>query len=189
VHIYLIRHPQPADTQHLCYGRKDVFVGGQARATAEALVRARISAPLAAGAAIFSSPLSRCRMLAGPLASPGLPTIADDLTEIDFGLWEGRPWDAVPRGELDAWAADVWKYRPGGGESADMGASRWRRWSASVRDLSASSVVAVTHAGFIRVALACEGLLSAAEVAANAIGFGSVHCLELKDSEVQACAR
>ncbi len=187
--IYLVRHPEPTDAGQRCYGREDVSVGREARTSAETSIRAQIAAPVMASAAIFSSPLSRCRLLAERLASPRPPQIADDLTEIDFGLWEGKAWDAVPRNELDAWAADVWGYRPGGGESAHGVAERWRHFSARVRARGDSTVVAVTHAGFIRVALACEGRLNAEEFAAKPIAFGSVHCLELNETQVRACVR
>ena len=74
-----------------------------------------------------------------------------------FGAWEGVPWTSVPRVELDAWATDVWTYRAGGGESAAMVAARWRRWAARVAARIAerdAPVIAVTHAGLIRIALA-----------------------------------
>jgi broad specificity phosphatase PhoE len=45
------------------------------------------------------------------------------------------------------------------------------------------SVVAVTHAGVIRVALACAGLLSSATFAQAAIGFGSVHRVDVETRE------
>jgi alpha-ribazole phosphatase len=106
---------------------------------------------------------------------------------MDFGVWQGKPWSAVPRSELDAWAADVWGYRPGGGEGAQRVAQRWRRWSTRIQARDAAIVAAVTHAGFIRVALACEGHVSVDEFAHASIGFGSVHCLELRDIAGRAC--
>ena len=46
-----------------------------------------------------------------------MPKIDDRLAEMNFGDWEGRPWDSIPRLEIDAWAADVAGYAPPGGES------------------------------------------------------------------------
>jgi alpha-ribazole phosphatase len=101
---------------------------------------------------------------------------------MSFGGWEGRRWDSVPREELDAWAGDLWRYRPGGGESAALVARRGERWSNRIRaaagTATGAATVAVTHAGFIRVALACAGLSSAHEFASGSIGFGSVHRIE-----------
>ena len=93
-----------------------------------------------------------------------------------FGAWEGVPWTSVPRVELDAWATDVWTYRPGGGESAAMVAARWRRWATRVAARIAerdAPVIAVTHAGLIRVALAGASRLGS-ELSLD-VPFASVH--------------
>jgi alpha-ribazole phosphatase len=185
--IYLIRHPEPVDCRGLCYGRKDVEVAPASVAAAVMSIRAQIPEQVLAAAAVVSSPLLRCRRLARELAAPREPDIAEDLVEMDFGTWEGRSWDTVPRAELDAWAGDVWGYRPGGGESAVMVAERWRRWSGRARR-TASPVVAITHGGFIRVALACTGQSSAEEFARGSVAFGSVYRIDLGERLVSARA-
>jgi alpha-ribazole phosphatase len=89
----------------------------------------------------------------------------------------------VPRAELDAWADDLWSYRPGGGESADMVAARWRRWS-QARLEDGADVIAVTHAGLIRVARACLGQAGLEDLATSRIPFGTVHRLDLSPAEL-----
>src|SRR5882672_931249 len=178
--LYLIRHPRPSNAAGLCYGRNDVPVDAESVARTALAVRGRIPETVLRQAGIFSSPSQRCILLARELAAPREPTLADDLQEMSFGAWEGRSWEAVPRDQLDAWAADVWDYRPGGAESAAMVAERWRRWSTHMRQTMKSNVVAVTHAGVIRVALACAGLLDAATFSQSAIGFGSVHRVDVE---------
>ena len=71
---------------------------------------------------------------------------------MDFGAWEGRPWDAIARAELDAWAADFMDARPHGGESVAMLAARTAAAIAAGRAAGGRTVV-VTHAGPIRAAL------------------------------------
>jgi alpha-ribazole phosphatase len=186
--FYLIRHPEPRDAHGRCYGREDIFVAAESFASAAASIRAQIPARVLADAEIFSSPVSRCLTLARHLAAPRSPEIADDLIEMDFGLWEGKSWDTVPREQVDAWAADVWGYRPGDGECAGMVAQRWRRWGAALPASGGPGAVALTHGGLIRVALACEGRLGADEFVGTSIGFGSVHAIELEDAEVRSCA-
>jgi alpha-ribazole phosphatase len=180
VELYLIRHPRPSNAAGLCYGRKDVPVDTESVARAAMTVRERIPEPVLRSAGIFSSPSQRCVLLARELAAPREPTMVDELQEMSFGEWEGRDWEAVPRDQLDAWAADVWGYRPGGAESAAMVAERWRRWSRLIRRTMNVSVVAVTHAGVIRVALACAGLLNTTTFSTSAIGFGSVHRIDVE---------
>jgi alpha-ribazole phosphatase len=173
--LYLIRHPQPSGVRGLCYGRRDVGIEPESLAAAVSSVRRLGGAML--GARIFSSPASRCLLLARELAAPREPTLDDALREMDFGAWEGLDWDAVPRDELDAWAADVWNYSPGGAESAAMVAQRWQRWRRGWARESGDAVV-VTHAGVIRVALLCSGQLSPSAFSRAVIDYGSVHRIE-----------
>ena len=179
MHCYLVRHPQPADATGLCYGRQEVPVDVQSVVEAAAAVRGRIPEKVLEGARIFSSPASRCLILARYLAAPREPKVAEDLAEMDFGSWEGRAWDQVPRDQLDAWAKDVWHYRPGGVESAAMVAARWQRWVKRVGSSGDDAVVAVTHAGVIRVALALAGTPRSAALLQVPIAFGSVHTVEV----------
>jgi alpha-ribazole phosphatase len=187
--VYLIRHPQPIEAQGLCYGREDLPVERSTMAAAAAAVRGRIPAAVLCSATVFSSPMSRCLELAHELADRREPIVCDDLVELNFGAWEGKPWEAVPRDELDAWAADVWEYRPGGGESAAMAAGRWRRWSQALQHRAAEGVLAVTLAGLIRVALACAGELSGPSFASFPVPFGSIHRIVLEERAAAAARR
>jgi alpha-ribazole phosphatase len=199
--IYLIRHPRPRDAAGRCYGRTDVEVDVAAVERAAASIRARIPPRVFERARIHSSPASRCLSLARALAAPRaqavarviarvnapvvVPVVAAELAEMNFGRWEGLAWDAVPREELDAWAQDPWGYAPGGGESAADLEARLRSWLADVEPparAQAEPVVAVTHAGIIRVALALAGRKHRLEAARTAIEFGSVHEFEFSRS-------
>ena len=171
--FYLIRHLEPRGARGICYGRRDLPCDERTLTSGAAALRARLPEELLRDSPIFTSPLLRCRALAQALAAPRTPSIADELIELDFGSWEGIRWDALPRDEMDAWAHDVWRYRPGGGESAAMVEERWRRWCARVAPLGVESVIAVTHAGVIRAALAASGALPRDEAASASIAFGS----------------
>jgi alpha-ribazole phosphatase len=178
--IYLVRHPRPSQSAGLCYGRTDMPVDPDALAAAVASVRSRIPAYVQRRAAIFTSPAPRCLGLARELTAPREPGVVEELHEMHFGAWEGVPWASVPRVELDAWATDVWTYRPGGGESAAMVAARWRRWAARVAARIAerdTPVIAVTHAGLIRIALAGASRLGP-ELSLD-VPFASVHRVDI----------
>jgi alpha-ribazole phosphatase len=177
--IYLVRHPPPIDVEGLCYGRLDVAVDEREVAKTAAAVLTAIPAASLAHARIHCSPSSRCVSLARRIAAPREPTPAEDLMEMNFGDWQGVRWDAVARAELDAWAKDIWEYRPGGGESSRMVAARWERWLCQLREARGAIVVAVTHAGVIRVALAHSSAGGAAAALGAHIPFGSVHRLDL----------
>ena len=121
--------------------------------------------------------------LAWHIARPREPTAAVDLIEMSFGQRQGIRWDAIAPLEIDAWAKDLWGYRPGGGESAEMVATRWDRWLHQVRGSDGGDVVAVTHAGVIRVALAHGGQGDGVSALDAHIPFGSVHRLDLGASQ------
>lgn len=141
--LHLIRHPKPIVTHGICYGQLDL-----AAENAEA-VAAGLLAELPAGLPVWSSPLRRCLALASRLHPT--PQVDARLAEMNFGLWEGRPWDDIPRAELDAWAADVAGYAPPGGESPLALQGRALDF---VRSLDVDEAVIVTHAGVIRTLLA-----------------------------------
>jgi alpha-ribazole phosphatase len=177
--IYLVRHPQPSNIDGLCYGRLDVAVDPQAFIDAADSVFTHLPRQTLASAHVYSSPSSRCLALARHLAAPREPTPAEDLVEINFGHWEGAAWDDIPRDQMDAWTADVWGYQPGGGESASMVENRWLRWLDHARRMRIDTIVAVTHAGVIRVALAGATRPRSSSALQAQIPFGSVHCLNL----------
>lgn len=164
--LILLRHGRPAGADARCYGRTDLAPGPDLLREARS-----IAARLAAVDRIVSSPLRRCRRLAALLGARfRVPVRLDPLwREIDFGAWEGLRWDAVPRAELDAWAADFLHARPHGGESVAMLLARVRV-ALSRAGRTRGRVLAVTHAGPIRAALFATGARPAAWQ--RAIGFG-----------------
>ena len=156
--LLLVRHAEVAsDARGRCYGRLDVPLSEagheQARALAERLSGADV-------AAVVSSPQVRARDTAAAIAGPhGLPvTTVDELCELDFGVLEGLRYDEIAA----TWPAlyERWMTRPAtvefpGGEClADLRA----RATAAVAGLRDSydrlTVVAVTHAGVVRVVVA-----------------------------------
>lgn len=170
--IYLIRHPRPEVGPGICYGRSDLTVSSQEQAQVLAALLPQLQAlPLATP--IFSSPLTRCATLARQLsvARGGVaPQFDARLAEMDFGDWEMRAWDAIARDEIDAWAADLTGYCPGGGESVLQMAVRVRAFHADLARLPLECVIVVCHAGSIRLSLACRPGRSIDDIAAVAAG-------------------
>lgn len=146
--LILVRHTTPRVAPGTCYGRADLPLADSFEAEAQ-----QVEAALARHAPpgpILSSPLSRCLRLAERLG----PFVAHPaFAEMDFGRWEGQPWDVIPRAELDAWAADFMGARPHGGESV---AQLRDRVAAGLAGLEPGSVI-ITHAGVIRAVAALRG--------------------------------
>ena len=148
--LVLIRHPAVAIDAGICYGRTDVPLLADAADSAR-LLNERLRAlkvPVVDGV-WYTSPLSRCRLLAEAFG----PIHADArLQELDFGTWEGRRWDGLDRAMLDAWALDLEHAREHGGESVAQFAERVAGWADSVCTANTHGPVhVVTHAGVMRV--------------------------------------
>jgi alpha-ribazole phosphatase len=183
VELVLIRHPAPAVAPGLCYGSSDLPADPSALTECHAAIVSKLPALLPPGrlhsTPIYTSPLQRCTALADLIATPsGGAAIADArLAELHFGAWELRPWSDIPREEVDAWAADLLNYRPGGGESVLDAATRVQAFLQALRE----PAIIVCHAGTIRLiqALATgaplqDAALNAAS-AAHALAYGSIH--------------
>jgi alpha-ribazole phosphatase len=153
--LWLVRHAQPLVEAGMCYGQLDLAADPAATLScATGLANA-----LPDGIQITCSTLQRCEQLAQVLIGlrPDLAHKSDDrLQEMNFGQWEGQPWAAIPRYELDHWT-DHFASCPAGqsGESVSMFMQR----VASAFDAITPGVPTlwITHAGVIRAA----GLIAA----------------------------
>ena len=169
--IYLVRHPEPNVAAGICYGQTDLEL---ARGIATSVAGLRGLLP--ADAALYSSPLRRCRDLANALYL--MPVFDERLQEIHFGEWEMQPWDDIDRTALDAWASAPLDHAPPGGESV---AALYERVAEVIRERSPAhpdSLVLITHAGVMKV---CCGLLlelPQEEWLALRFDYGSVSLIE-----------
>ncbi len=166
--VFLIRHPRPLIGAGICYGRLDVDCENPLP------VATRLRARLPEGTPVVSSPLRRARRLAEAL-DPGA-RIDERLSEIDFGAWEGQPWNDIERDALDAWAADVLDFTPPGGESVAHLRGRALAFAASLRG---PHVALVTHAGILRALLGHWRQLPLAEWTQLKFDFGSLTEVEI----------
>lgn len=139
--LWLVRHPQVAVPPGVCYGRTDV-----ALAAPPDMMAATLRACLPESFGLLSSPLRRCAELARMLHPT--PRFDARLQEIDFGDWEMQRYDDLPRADIDRWAADMWGFRPPGGESAgDMAQRVGAVWAEHGHDVQ----VVVAHGGPLKV--------------------------------------
>jgi alpha-ribazole phosphatase len=177
--IALIRHTPPLIEAGICYGRLDVAAdqlerdprrwdhrNGQSRdqtkswsgirepgRTEIALAAERVAIPKLPGATrVWSSPARRCRVLADAIAlARAVPLTVDfRLRELDFGEWEGRSWDAIPRADLDRWAACPLTFAPPRGESGAELIARISDFHAELRRDQQDCVV-VSHGGPLKL--------------------------------------
>jgi alpha-ribazole phosphatase len=145
--LFLVRHPRPAIDAGLCYGASDVPALDDDLAHTCARLR---EAGLPGYLPVYASPLRRCADLARALQPQRLQLDAR-LAEMDFGRWELQPWDTIPRAEVDAWAADLLHYRPGGAENVLDVAHRVAACLDDLRRSADAQALLVCHAGAIRL--------------------------------------
>lgn len=149
--LYLVRHTAPDINEGICYGQSDIDVMNSFAHELAALKR-KIDG--IQPTMIYSSPLQRCAKLAGALQLGSV--IHDDrLKELNFGDWELKTWDDIPRPVFDAWANDYANLSPPNGETFSQ---LHVRATAFLRDCkrhtAGDSVMVVTHGGVIRALLA-----------------------------------
>jgi len=144
VELILVRHPQPDVEPGVCYGSSNIPAAATALSEGHALLAAELAPALASGFRLYSSPLRRCTALASLL---GDFTPDARLAEMNFGAWELRPWSGIPHEEVDAWAADLLDFRPGGGETVREVACRVQSFLDELRH----DAVVVCHAGTMRL--------------------------------------
>ena len=98
--IYLIRHTTPLIEKGICYGFSDIPVANTFLLEAEKV----LSQIPTRFDKVYSSPLQRCKQLA--------QVISDDITfdnrlkELNFGSWELKKWDEIPKNEIQPWYDD-----------------------------------------------------------------------------------
>ncbi len=169
--LYLIRHTTPRIETGICYGQLDIDVADSFEKEAQGVLHWLPPVEL-----ILSSPLLRAQRLAERLARERHCELHTDsrLMEKDFGEWEGKPWDDIPRSEVDAWSADILGYVPAGGESARQLMQRVQNFLHDVARLPQQNIAVVAHGGSIRTLLALIGGVSLENTLEWKIEYGAV---------------
>ncbi|MES2883428.1 MAG: alpha-ribazole phosphatase family protein [Pseudomonadota bacterium] len=170
--LVLVRHLPVALEKGICYGRSDVLLSAASQAQVPAFTRQLIKQHGPFGS-VFTSPRQRCRWLADAISAQS--AVEPALAEMDFGSWEGRRWAEIPTEDLDDWASQLLQYRPGGGESLRAMADRVQPWverAAADAARTGQTVLAVTHGGPIRVAIALAKSMPLEKSMDIPVGFG-----------------
>lgn len=150
--LILVRHAVTAETGKKLSGRTaGIPLSGRGVAAAERLAENLADLPVAA---VYSSPIQRCRETAAILAAPHelRPRSRKGLIEVEYGTWSGRGLKSLYR--LRAWRAlmtDPTQFRFPNGETLD---EVRRRSVRSIAQLAArhqkETILAVSHGDVIR---------------------------------------
>ncbi|GBF51755.1 histidine phosphatase superfamily [Leptospira ryugenii] len=156
--IILVRHPETVAPKGMCYGHLDLDIKDPVEKAKETVLEQLVSAP----DLIVSSPLLRAKKLANSLAEHfSLPVFQEDrrLMEMNFGEWEGKLWDELPKEETEKWMNDFVNLNAPNGESFVELQSRvlhfaeewWLAEQNKLQELGAKRLLIVSHSAPIRV--------------------------------------
>lgn len=165
--LYIWRHPKPILAKGKCIGQTDIVVDKRKLKRLankiERFVRLHQLPKV-----IWVSPLQRSLGVGQILAQRGFQyKIASELAEINFGVWDGRPWEKIAKTEIDDWCRDFAHFAPNDGESLHQLFERADSWLRdrvvesefeSKNDFEGNSesnsqpILVIGHAGWINAA-------------------------------------
>lgn len=149
--ITLVRHTSLQVEPGICYGQSDIDVGASFWDEANQLKTKLADTQFDV---VYTSPLQRCAKLAVAL-NVGEPIEDARLMELNFGDWETRAWDDIPRDIFDTWAHDYANLAPPMGETFGQLQQRALSFLEAQKLKNAGKhMLIVTHGGLIRALLA-----------------------------------
>ena len=172
--VWLVRHAQTSRVG-VCYGQSEVSVqlGAQdaARSIASQWERAGQGGP----PELWTSPWLRTRSVGMELARRWRVSCRVDarISELCFGVWEGREYDEIARNDPDRWQHWTQNYQhaaPPEGETVAQLRARVAEWL-DERTVGTGDVLAITHAGVMRTARAVIEQLPYTAVVATAVPY------------------
>jgi len=148
MNIYLIRHSAVYNPNKLCYGQSEIPLEENFTVDFD-WIKDALQAQFTADTLFISSPFRRCTKLADYL-SDGNYEINNQITEINFGSWEMKPWTEISEQEINPWMEDFVNYRIPKGENFIDLFERVISFYEEIIKKEVKNIVLVTHAGVIR---------------------------------------
>lgn len=195
--LYLIRHPETIAPKGTCYGRTDFPLKYPVEDTADST----FSYLPPNFDHFLSSPAPRAKKLANALLSKYNPNqnpselafnTDERLLEMDFGDWDGKLWEEIPRKETIPWMKDFVNARTPNGEAftdlirrVDLFLEDWKpngflkeKWELE-QQRTLNTIIVVCHSGPIRAILCRIKGIPHEEAFKSPVEFGSVHKIEI----------
>ena len=143
--VYVIRHTKVNISSSVCYGQTDVELASSFQIEKDQ-IHALIDEEFDV---IFSSPLSRCQILAKSFSEEII--LDNRLKEFNFGDWEMKSWNEIPSEEIEPWYADFVETKTPNGESMQEMSARLFDFMNELRNTQHEKVLIVAHGGIIRL--------------------------------------
>lgn len=176
--VYLVRHTETVCEKGICYGQSDVGIREPYDAVFESILN-----QLPKDAVLYSSPLQRCAILAKHIKeNTQIDSIIEDsrLKEMNFGDWELKSWDAIPREVLDPWMKDFVTVNVPNGESfVDLDFRVREFLDNDILKTHSKPIIVVAHSGVIRSILCKINNLPLQEAFKSPLDYGAVIKIEM----------
>jgi alpha-ribazole phosphatase/probable phosphoglycerate mutase len=186
--FWLIRHGEPvAEARGRCYGLRDFALSDHGRRQMEQVAEYLRNEPITA---VFSSPLSRslegARIISSRLSRP--VKVREDLTEMNFGDFEGLPYDEIAARYPDTYRQ--WMETPSevqfpNGESlSDMRVRVLGAFAEIRRECKGETVAIVSHGGVNRILIAWALQMPDSGLFRLGQDYAGINLLETADEQI-----
>jgi len=149
MNLFAIRHTSVAVQPGICYGQSDVLPADTFHSEKKELEKHLAGIRFDK---VFSSPLSRCKILAENIFGQQEIIYDDRLKELNFGDWELKAWEEIyhsPEGKT--WMENYQVLPTLNGESYPEMIQRITGFNEMLVSEKCENIVVVTHAGVIRI--------------------------------------
>jgi alpha-ribazole phosphatase len=176
--VYLVRHTETVCEKGICYGQSDVGIREPYDVVFESILN-----QLPQEAILYSSPLQRCALLANHIKeNTQMDSVIQDsrLMEMNFGDWELKNWNDIPREVLDPWMEDFVSVAVPNGESFIDLDNRVREFlDTETAKMHTKPLIIVAHSGVIRSILCKINNLPLQEAFKSQLEYGVVIKVEI----------
>ena len=176
--VYLVRHTETVCEKGICYGQSNVGIREPYDVVFESIL-----SQLPQEATLYSSPLQRCLILAKHISeNTKIDSITEDsrLMEMNFGDWELKSWNDIPREVLDPWMEDFVTVNVPNGESFVDLDNRVREFlNDELAKKHTKPIIIVAHSGVIRSVLCKINNLPLQEAFKEPLDYGAVIKIEI----------
>ncbi|MBL6447024.1 alpha-ribazole phosphatase [Fulvivirga sp. 29W222] len=178
--VYLIRHTTPHIEKGVCYGQSDLDLVEtyiEEFKTVESKLPGEFDA-------YYTSPLKRCLNLTKHLTEDF--STDHRLMEFNFGDWEMKKWDDIPKAHIDQWMKDFVNVMVPSGESMATMEERVRAFFTELVVKEYDRVAVITHSVVIRIVLCHVEGLPLKRAFERPLDYGDVVKVELDDQILRA---
>lgn len=174
--VVLVRHTSVAVPKGTCYGWTDVPVSDSfIEEAALAQTALRRYEPFDA---VFSSPLTRARLLAS-YCGHQRPVLDERLKELNMGEWEMKAYDEISDPYVEKWYNDFLHLPTPGGESFADQYMRVADFLDELRTKDFSNVAVFAHGGVLACAGIYAGLFAPEAAFDNLVPYGGIEVVDI----------